>query len=579
MPRTFVLLPIFLLLLLVSPVCAEVQIALTGLPKELQLQVLEAIALPPALKNPGPLNPLWLERYQKQLPQKVHDILEPFGYFHAEVSSRQEPEGDKVLLRVHVDPGPAVRLVERRIELVPSTAERPDLALKDFPLKTGDVLREDLYETGKAELLAHVQDQGFLDARFTRHEVQIDRELNQARIFLQIASGERSRFGAVKFSGADEFPERFLRRYLAFKPGDEFSYRLLGRTQKNLRDSDRFRRVLVIPLPEERQGVKLPIEIELEPRKRYSLRPGIGYGTDTGARLALRYRDANVWKLGHTFNLDLLAAQKSQSYTGSYAFPGYRNLNTGLNLQGGYRAEQLDNYNNSYIFSEAEQTYGFGGSRIGAVFVRAQYEKSDISADSVYTGFLMPGLRYTEVQLPETTGKGYGYHLKGEVRGSDQRFFSEISLMQLLGSADLFVPLPFRTSVTLRGQVATTLTDHPFEEIPASLRFFAGGDRSVRGYAYQALGPKDETGAVIGGEHLLAGSIELGKQLGQHWGVALFIDTGNAFNSWDDYVLKSGAGAGLRYGTPVGPIQVDLATPIGGEKFSLRLHIGIGFGW
>ena len=579
MTRTSVLTIILLLILLGSPLFAEVEIALHGLSKELQLRVADGVVPPPALIVPGPINRMWLEHYQKQLPKKIRDILEPFGYFHVTVTSAQKMQGDKVLLRVQVDPGPAIQLVERRIELLPSSGEQPTLLLESFPLKNGDQLREDLYETGKAELLADVQDQGFLDARYTRHELQIDRELNQARIFLQIESGNRSRFGEVTFTGAENYPERFLRRYLAFKQGDTFSYRLLGRTQKYLRDSDRFRRVAVAPKPDEREGVQLPIEIELEPQKRYSLRPGLGYGTDTGARIALRYRDLNSWQLGHEFKLDMLHAQHLQNYTGSYAFPGYRNLNTGLNLHGGYRAEQLDSYENNYIFTEVEQTYGFGRGRIGAIFVRAQYEKSDIAADSVYTGFLMPGLRYTEVQLPETTGKGYGFHLQAEARVSDQRLISDISLIQFLGSGDLLIPLPYRMSVTLRGQAATTLIDNPFDEIPASLRFFAGGDRSVRGYAYQSLGPEDETGSVIGGQHLLTGSIELVKQLGQSWGVALFIDTGNAFDSWKDYLLKSGAGVGVRYATPVGPIQVDLASPIAGEKFSVRLHIGIGFGW
>ena len=352
MLRALVLLYIVLLSLLASPLCAEVEIAITGLPSELQLRFADVAVLPPALTIPGPINSMWIERYQKQLPKKIRDTLEPVGYFHAEVSISQELKGDKTLLQIHVDPGPAVIVVERLLELLPLSADQPELPFEIYPLKIGDRLREDLYESGKAELLANLQDQGFLDARYTRHELQIDRELNQARIFLQINSGERSRFGAVTFAGGEDYPERFLRRYLAFKQGDPFSYRLLGRTQKYLRDSDRFRRVAVVPQAEKRQGVVLPIGIELEPRKRYSLRPGIGFGTDTGARVALRYRDANSWKLGHEFNIDMLAAEHLQNYTGSYTFPGYRNLNTGLNLHGGYRAEQIDTYENNYIFTE-----------------------------------------------------------------------------------------------------------------------------------------------------------------------------------------------------------------------------------
>ncbi len=579
MLRTSALFIFIAVALLGSPASAEVVIEVTGLQAELQSQMAESIEPPAALKKSAPVNRIWLERYRQQLPQRIRDFLEPFGYFHADITTEQEVQGHKALLRVHIEPGPAIRLVKRHIELLPAAHDGPELPLESFPLKPGDILREDLYEAGKAELLARVQDQGFLEARYKRHEVQIDREQNRSWIFLEIEAGERSRFGLVSFTGGEAFPERFLRRYLAFQPGDAFSHRLLGKTQKQLRDSDRFRKVLVVPQPDERQGVNVPVRIELEARKRYTLRPGIGYGTDTGTRLGLRYADANAWELGHSFNLDMLVAQQEQNYTASYAFPGYRNFDTGLNLHGGYRAEQLDNYRNNYFFTEVEQTYGFGRSRIGALFARAQYERSDISADAESTRFLLPGLRYTEVQLPEATGKGYGFHLQGEFRFSDQRFFSDISLMQLMGNGALLLRLPWRMSITLRGQVATTILDNPFAQIPASLRFFAGGDRSVRGYAYQSLGPQDAAGLVVGGKHLLSGSVELGIQVKQNWGVALFIDTGNAFDSWADYVLESGAGAGLRYMTPVGQIQIDLASPLAQRKLSLRLHVGIGFAW
>lgn len=556
-----------------------VEIKLVGLPEELQSGIEELIEPPPALQRPGPVNPVWFTRYLKQLPQKIRENLEPYGYYHAEISVQQEIQEETVLLQILVEPGPALRLVERRIGVLGDSPDRPEIPLDRFPLKIGDILREDLYAKGKAELIAQVRDQGFLEARYLRHVLQIDREKNQAQILLEIAAGRRSRFGAISFSGGEDFPERYLRRHLAFEEGEHFSYRLLGKTQKQLRDSDRFRKVLVVPKMEERQGAKVPIGIELEPRKRYSLRPGAGFGTDTGARAVLRYRDANAWQLGHEFNIDLLLAQRVQNYTGSYSFPSYRNLNTGLNLSGGYRAEQLSSYDNRYVFAEVEQTYGFGGSRIGALFARAQYEHTDISADSVFTGFLMPGVRYTEVQLPESTGKGYGFHLQGEARFTDRYLLSDISLAQLLGNGDLLLPLPLRMSVSLRLQGATTVLDNPLSEIPASLRFFAGGDRSVRGYAYQSLGPKDENGEVVGGKHLLTGSFELAKRIGKNWGLAVFIDGGNAFDSWNDYKLAFGAGAGLRYATPIGPVQVDLASPVGEGEMSLRLHVGIGFGW
>jgi translocation and assembly module TamA len=111
------------------------------------------------------------------------------------------------------------------------------------------------------------------------------------------------------------------------------------------------------------------------------------------------------------------------------------------------------------------------------------------------------------------------------------------------------------------------------------LRFFAGGDRSVRGYAYQSLGPKDDSGQVVGGKHLLVANLELEKRLTPKWGGAVFYDLGNAFDSLAEYELEQGAGIGVRRYTPIGPIRLDLARQLGNSTKRWRIHLSMGFGW
>lgn len=569
----------FLLLVPVRPAGAAVELELTGLPGELQTLIGSAIALPGALKAEGEINPLWLKRYLKQVPDKVQQLLEPLGYFHAQIQILQKTDGKTVFLQIHIDLGPPVLLLERSIKLTGESARQAELRLEKFPLKPGNIVRQDFYEKGKSELLAQLREQGFFNARFVLQRLEIDRDLNQARIALQIDPGLRSHFGPIRFEGAEDYPEPFLRRYLTFKRGQTFEYRRLGQTRKALRDADLFERVLVVPQWDEAQGQELPITIKLNPRKRYSLRPGVGYGTDTGARLGLRLRNQNVWRLGHRFELDLLAAERLRNFTGSYRFPGYQNRDTELRLNGGYRGETLDSYTSDAFYLEAEQSYGFSKNRIVAAFVRAQYERSDIAASSLYSGFLMPGLRFRQIRLPENNGKGHGFQLGSEVRFARENIFSDFSLLQILVDGNFLLEFLHDYTLRLRAQAATSQLEDPLAEIPASLRFFAGGDRSVRGYAYQSLGPEDHTGQIIGGKQLLVGSIELSRKFGPKWGLALFVDAGNAFNRWADFDPAIGAGFGLRYATPIGPLQVDIASPVGEGRISPRLHLGVGFGW
>ncbi len=129
----------------------------------------------------------------------------------------------------------------------------------------------------------------------------------------------------------------------------------------------------------------------------------------------------------------------------------------------------------------------------------------------------------------------------------------------------------------MRAEGGITIQDE-FDDLPPSMRFFAGGDQSVRGYAYKSLGPKDAQGDVIGGRHLMIGSAEVEMPINDDWSLALFYDTGNAFDNVKDYELAHGAGLGIRRHTPIGPIKLDIARQLEGNR-DYRLHLSVGFGW
>ncbi len=109
-----------------------------------------------------------------------------------------------------------------------------------------------------------------------------------------------------------------------------------------------------------------------------------------------------------------------------------------------------------------------------------------------------------------------------------------------------------------------------------SLRYYAGGDDSVRGYGYQRLSPRNADGDILGGKQKLVGSIELDYMFRDKWSAATFFDTGNAFDDWNDIGLEQGVGVGIRWYSPVGPLRIDLAKGISEPNSDLRLHIVFG---
>ncbi len=570
--------------LLASPLWAAepVQVVVTGVEGKALENVAAILALPAGLVRDGSVNQRWLKRFERQIPEKVRKALAPFGYYRAQASTTlDEFEPGRFRLQVAIDPGRPVRVEHLRVDIEGDGSNNKDLRklVGAFPLHRGGVLRQDLYEEAKGGLKARALDLGYLDADFKTHVIRIDLAAHRAEIDLVLATGPRYRFGEVLLHGAPYYPERFLHRYQSFREGDIFSHGQLGQTQLNFLDSDRFKEVLVTPRQDLALDLKVPVDVQLVPSARRRLRPGIGFGTDTGARLSLRYKDVNIFHLGHELSIDTVLAQVRQSLVASYTLPGYRNIESQTVFRVGLEREDVDTFETQSIFAEAERIRGFGKGRVGSVFVRLLQEDFTIAGERDQARMILPGVRYGRRRYKDPIRPKQGYSFNLEVRGGHQYLGSDTGLLQLLASGNALAALPARLTLFARVQGAASVQNEPLRAIPASLRFFAGGDQSVRGYAYQALGPKDADGEVIGGKNLAVGSLELERAVADNWGIAAFYDVGNAFNAFSGLELKQGAGLGLRYYTQVGPLKVDVARQIGEDDNSFRLHLSVGFGW
>lgn len=541
-----------------------------------------ALVLPLLSPEDSRLNRQRLGSYQRQLPRLVREILEPYGYFHSSISLRlEEPAPDRYRIVIDLESGQPLRITSIDTSLGGEGASQPGLlaVLNQFPLQVGDILRQDIYEEGKARLRQEAIGLGFLDANFTRHQILAHLEELSAAIILHFDTGRRYRFGDTLFVERAGYPEKFLKRFLSYHKGDPFSYSLLGKTQVQLINADLFRSATVRGRLELAEEGFVPVEIDLLALPRHQLRPGIGYGTDTGARVSLQYRHLNLWNAAHEFVGKMQIAQWRQNIETTYIIPDRRRLDSVTLLSIGAEREDVDTYYRREVFSEAEYRRSFGRGYKGSLFVRLTSERSRIADSDQRTQFLLPGIRlgWQNIDDPLTPKRGLKAQL--ELIGADENFLSDTSLVQLSANVAGLLPLPQRFSVFLQLRGGTTWHKSSFSALPVSLRYFAGGDRSVRGYKYNSLGPENEDGEVVGGKHLLVASIELEKRFFERWGAAVFYDVGNAFDNIDDYELKQGAGVGLRYFTQIGAIRLDLARQVGEGNNKLRLHLSVGLGW
>jgi translocation and assembly module TamA len=563
-----------------SGAATTLAVVVEGLEGEARQNVETALSLPEGLVKEDRVDELLLARFQEEAPQKVREALEPFGYYHPQLTLTTEHQADQLRLLVRVDPGPPLRVASVQVDVHGPGSE--DRKFKDslpvFPMKTGEVLRQDRYEEWKTAARDMAREFGYLDAEFSVHLLHLSLAENEGKIELALETGPRYTFGEVTFIPPLTFPEAFLRRYLAFRPGKAYSPQRLARTQLNFTNSDRFAEVSIESDKEAAVDYRVPIRIRLTPSKPKRLRFGVGYETDKGAGILARYQDLNFNRWGHEFHTELRLSERVQGFAAEYLLPGLRDLDSKQALKMGYKREITDTYDSRSWSSEYETVHSFGRGRQGSGYLRFLQEDFSIAGQDGLANLLIPGMRFWQRRYddPLRPIRGYRYYL--EARGSTGLLGADGSFLQLLPQGETMIPLGNGFSLLLHGQMGVTLQNEPLNSLPPSLRFFAGGDNSVRGYSYQSLGPKNSSGRVVGGKNLLVGTLEIEKAFSSLWGLAVFYDAGNAFDDFSQYELKQGAGIGLRLYTPLGPIRLDLARQIGETDNQFRVHFSVGFG-
>lgn len=571
-----------LLLSVPAPLWAAdpVRLEVTGVEGDAKKNVREALAFPSGMVRDGKVDRLWLDRFADHAVEKARIALQPYGYYNAWISaSVEEEKGGAYRLLVQVTPGEPVRLTQVEVEVKGAGAGEAQLArfATHFPLATGAVLVQPTYEQAKGVLKSRALALGYLDAGFTRHEIRIAEGGASARIALTLETGERYFFDDVTIEGAPDYPESYLKRFVTFTKGEVFSYAKLAETQLNFSNSERFKQVVVTPQTKQAKELRVPVLVQLVSAARRSLRPGVGYGTDTGARATVRYRDLNMFHLGHDLDLNLYAAQRLQGFAARYTRPSPTDIKNSTSVQLNLQQEEVTTYQSKLAAIELDQNRIFGKGELGTAYLRVQQESFTIGDQKSSSLLVMPGVRFSKERFDNMVRPTLGYRYALELRGAHPYLGSDTGLAQIIAEGNALLPLPWRLSLHARGKAAGSLLSDPLGDLPPSIRFFAGGDQSVRGFSYQGLGPRDATGHVVGGRHLLVGSVELERAILKDWGVSVFYDAGNAFNDFNRIQLGQAAGVGLHYYTPVGGLNVSLAKRLGTDRAIYYLHFTVGF--
>lgn len=552
----------------------QVVVQVTGVEGAMRDNVVASLGIERQKADPK-LTKALLRRLHRSALEEIRLALQPFGYYAPEIDARLSHQEGRWRARYRITPGEPVRVSELDLRLsgAGSSDATMQRAVKEFPLHKGAVLEHALYEQGKRRLQELAAQRGYFDARLLEHQIRVRVAERTASVILHLDTGPRYKFGPVSFH-QDILRDSLLQRYPGFHAGQPYTTDKLLDLQGALSDSDYFERVEVLPQRDSAKDLEVPIDVELDPRKtqRYTL--GAGYGTDTGTRASFSWKHRRINRRGHSLNINAKLSELGDSLSAQYQIP-LRNPVTDKAIFSALADEEhTDSRDSKRLLLGGSKTHTFRNGWVRTFYLNYQDEDFQIGSQQEHARLLIPGVTWSRIRADDRVFTTRGSRLSLDLKTAAAGLGSDTSLIQGQLQAKVIRPFGTRGRLILRGAAAATWVDD-FDLLPATLRFYAGGDQSVRGYAYESIGPKDSSGEVIGGRHLLVGSVEYERPVRDKWSAAVFYDTGSAFNDSLDS-LKQGVGLGVRWHSPVGPVRVDIGFPVNDKDGGWRLHLNIG---
>lgn len=558
---------------------ADIDIEVTGIDGDLRRNVLALLSLE-RYRTRDKLREDTIERLHARVEREVQNALRPFGYYEPKVTSTVVSKGNGSDWRVDIAVEPGQPVVVEKVEILVTGPRAQDPVFRELVaapgIRQGQRLNHALYEKAKSDLQRSAAAYGYLDAKLVRNELLVDPPNHTARIAIEFETGERYVFGATTIEQS-VVREELARKFLRYSEGDPYDATQLLRTQFALDDSQYFSTVEVLPQERDRETRIVPVRISAAPNRRNRYSFGIGYATDTELRGTIRWDNRRVNSLGHRFRTELEVASLSQSMTARYIWPIGDPALEKFELEGTASKETIGDLDTETVESRASITHVLGTWQ-RVLYTRATYTTTETSQEKDTDSLLIPGISYASVPKGYLGEELYGRAFYSELSGSHRAMGASANFAQLYLSSERVFDIARRWHLLLRAEVGSTFTDN-FDGVPGTERYFAGGDRSVRGFGFNDLSPTQTVtnpdGTTfeekVGGRYLAVGTVEVIRDLPRNLGVAVFMDAGNAFNKWGD-PLEYSAGLGIRLRLPVATLGVDIAQALS-EDTSPRLHI------
>jgi translocation and assembly module TamA len=528
-----------------------------------------------SLRKENCKSPQWRVHSQfAKADNEIDEALRALGYYHSVSKKSLTFNNSCWTADFDIQLGELTLVKTVNITITGSAHDDPELTKLTTKAQqlVGAPLNHGQYEKLKSRIQALAMDKGYLHGSFTEKKLTVNPATNTAQIDLVFAAQNRQVFGEVKID-QDILKPEFVNKFILVKKGEFYSSAQLAKTYEKLSQSGYFASIDIQPDIENQQE-NVPVNIKLLAKKRNHYELGVGYDTDIGPLLSGVYNIRRLNKRGHflTSQLDLSPVLSTAEVL--YNIPLDAPLTDFFSVGAGIKREDTNSYKSITGTLSTKITHAFSSGWKQTLYLDYSYE--DFLAEDKYTQtlLLVPGGSWLISVSDNAVRPNNAYRIKLDANGSYKNPLSDVSYLEGAFSGVWIKSLPLSGRFIGRSELGAMMVDD-FARLPTTYRFYAGGINSIRGYGYKELGPKDAAGDVIGGQFLAVLSAEYEQSVFDNWGIAGFIDTGNAFNL-NDISLKTGAGLGLRWYSPFGPVRIDFAIPLNDAKSSFQIHFAAG---
>lgn len=520
------------------------------------------------------------ERHQYRVQELADKGLRALGYYNSEyrftLTPRSAPQADLLTLTISLKP--PVKLGESDVDIFGEAKEDQDLARfiqRETP-KQGTQLNHETYDNFKGSLDRLAQAKGYFDGewRYSRLEVYPNDSIADWRLGYE--SGVRYRYGKINFINS-QIRHEYLNNMLQIKAGDPYYINDLSRLSSDFSLSNWFSTVTVDPKIDE-QNKRVNLDVLLQPKKRNEMEMGLGYTTDVGIRSQFTWRKPWFNSRGHSFELRSNLSKPEQNVELGYKIPLEKNpLYYYYQFSGSLDREDNNNTRSTAASLGFQRVWNHQTGWAFSLGLKTRYDAFEQGDDKFKTFLVYPTAGFNRTRSDGLRFPLWGDSQKLSLNWGSKAIGSDVNFYSAKFSSAWLRTYWDKHRVYLRGEVGY-LHANAVSRMPPTLRYFAGGDMSIRGFGYKDISPRNAAGKLVGGTRLLTATAEYQYQVYPNWWAAVFYDTGLASYKFQRGELHSGAGLGVRWASPIGAVKLDIATPVRSpsNQRGIQFYIGLG---